>query len=121
VVCGFVAKRVLLAVEGKEALTRGSFAEHWLSKMGIPRRSRQIAHVIMSPAIGREVRENFGNAQIVFDKSSCGQPGGPGGWKKCDGKKRAKTPNARQLERTSLVVAQNPERWTAGEERALEH
>ena len=62
-----VAKRVLLAVEGKEADTWERFAEQLVKHNGHPKAITQIA-IDMSPAYRKGVRENFGNAQIVFDK-----------------------------------------------------
>lgn len=67
---GFVdleAKRVLLAVEGKDASVWERFAEQLLAPNGTSKAITQIA-IDMSPAYIKGVRDNFGNATISFDK-----------------------------------------------------
>ncbi len=67
---GFVdwqAKRVRLAVEGKDAGVWERFAAELGNHNGHPRAVRRVA-MDMSPAYQKGVRENLGNAQIVFDK-----------------------------------------------------
>jgi transposase len=61
------AKRVLLAVEGKDAGTWESFAAEMLKHNGHPKAVTQIA-IDMSPAYIKGVRENFANATVSFDK-----------------------------------------------------
>ena len=61
------AKRVLLAVEGKDATTWERFAEQLGRHNGHPKAITQVA-IDMSPAYIKGVKENFGNALIVFDK-----------------------------------------------------
>jgi len=58
---------VLLAVEGKEADTWDVLPRQLVKHNGHPKAITQIA-IDMSPAYRKGVRENFGNAQIVFDK-----------------------------------------------------
>lgn len=62
-----VAKRVLLAVEGKDASVWQGFAEQLLAHNGHPKAITQVA-IDMSAAYIKGVRENLGNAQVVFDK-----------------------------------------------------
>ena len=61
------AKRVLLAVEGKDAATWERFAVELGKHNGHPKAITMVA-IDMSPAYQKGVRENFGNAEIVFDK-----------------------------------------------------
>lgn len=61
------AKRVLLAVEGKDASTWERFAEQLVAHNGHPKAITQVA-IDMSPAYVKGVRENLGNAALVFDK-----------------------------------------------------
>jgi len=59
------AKRVLLAVEGKDASVWERFAAELGKHNGHPRAITMVA-IDMSPAYQKGVRENFWNAQIVF-------------------------------------------------------
>jgi transposase len=109
------ARRVLLAVEGKDAGVWERFAEELGQHNGHPRAVTMVA-IDMSPAYAKGVRENFGNAQIVFDKfhvvSQVVQAVDEVRRKEArvDAQARA------QLERTSWLWRKNPETWTAGEE-----
>lgn len=110
-----VAKRVLLAVEGKDATVWERFAEQLGRHNGHPKAITQIA-IDMSPAYQKGVRENFGNAQIVFDKfhvvTQVVQA-----VEEVRRKETRQAPLAReQLEQTSWLWRKNPERWTAGEQ-----
>jgi transposase len=60
-------KRVLFGVEGKDAATWEAFAQQLQAHNGHPKAITQIA-IDMSPAYIKGVRENFANAQLVFDK-----------------------------------------------------
>lgn len=109
-----VVKRVLLAVEGKDAGTWERFAEQLIKHNGHPKAITQIA-IDMSPAYQKGARENFGNAQVVFDKfhvvSQVVQA-----VEEVRRKEARQDAQAReQLERTSWLWRKNPERWTAGE------
>lgn len=109
-----MAKRVLLAVEGKDAETWERFAEQLLKHNGHPKAITQIA-IDMSPAYQKGARENFGNAQVVFDKfhvvSQVVQA-----VEEVRRKEARQDAQAReQLERTSWLWRKNPERWTEGE------
>ena len=109
-----MAKRVLLAVEGKDAETWERFADQLLKHNGHPKAITQIA-IDMSPAYQKGARENFGNAQVVFDKfhvvSQVVQA-----VEEVRRKEARQDAQAReQLERTSWLWRKNPERWTEGE------
>ena len=65
------------------------FSEQLLQHNGHPKAVTQIA-IDMSPAYEKGVRENFGNAQIVFDKFHVVTRSFKR-WKKCAAKKRGKT------------------------------
>lgn len=113
------AKRVLLAVEGKDAGTWERFAEQLGRHNGHPKAITQVA-IDMSPAYSKGVKENFGNAVIVYDKFHVvGQVSGA-----VDEVRRAE---ARQdvearahLEKTCWLWRKNPERWTEREEQRWE-
>ena len=62
-----VGKRVLFGVEGKDAPVWKAFAEELAAHNGHPKAISQVA-IDMSPAYIRGVKDNFGNAAIVFDK-----------------------------------------------------
>ncbi len=58
---------MIFATEGKDARVWEAFAEELLKHNGHPKAITQAA-IDMSPAYVKGVRENFGNAEIVFDK-----------------------------------------------------
>jgi transposase len=110
-----VAKRVLLAVEGKDATVWERFSEQLGKHNGHPKAITQIA-IDMSPAYQKGVRENFGNAQVVFDKfhvvSQVVQA-----VEEVRRKETRQDALAReQLAQTSWLWRKNPETWTAGEQ-----
>jgi len=109
------ARRVLLAVEGKDASVWERFAEALGSHNGHPKAIRQIA-IDMSPAYVKGVRENFGNAQIVFDKFHVVSQVVKAVDEVRRQEARTDAPARAQLERTSWLWRKNPEAWTAGEE-----
>ena len=61
------AKRVLLAVAGKDAGVWERFADELFAHNGHPKAIPQIA-IDMSPAYAKGVRENFAHATVVYDK-----------------------------------------------------
>jgi hypothetical protein len=61
------ARRVLLAVEGKDASVWERFAQELRAHNGHPKAITQVA-IDMSPAYTHGVKDNLGNAAIVFDK-----------------------------------------------------
>ena len=60
-------KRVLFGVEGKDAGVWKAFADELFAHNGHPKAVTQVA-IDMSAAYVKGVRENFGNARLVFDK-----------------------------------------------------
>ena len=108
------AKRVLLAVEGKDAGVWEQFAEQLLAHNGHPKAITQVA-IDMSPAYGKGVREHLGNATLVYDKyhvvSAVVQA--------VEEVRRAETRQDAQargdLEKTHWLWRKNPERWTERE------
>jgi len=108
------AKRVLLAVEGKDASAWERFAAELGNHNGHPRAITMVA-IDMSPAYQKGVRENFGNAQIVFDKFHVVSQV----VKAVDEvrRKEARTDDLarQQLEHSSWLWRKNPESWTVKE------
>ena len=110
------AKRVLLAVEGKDASVWERFAEQLLKHNGHPKAITQIA-IDMSPAYQKGARDNFGNAAVVFDKfhvvSQVSQA--------VEAVRRKETRQdalaREQLEKTCWLWRKNPENWTEREQR----
>ena len=60
-------KRFIFATEGNDAETFQRFADALYAHNGHPKAITQVA-IDMSPAYQKGVRENLGNAEIVFDK-----------------------------------------------------
>jgi transposase len=108
------AKRVLLAVEGKDAGVWEHFAEELLQHNGHPKAITQVA-IDMSPAYIRGVKDNFGNAALVYDKyhvvSQVTQAVEAVRHKEArqDGQAR------QQLEKTCWLWRKNPDNWTEKE------
>lgn len=109
------AKRVLLAVEGKDAGTWEQFAAQLVKHNGHPKAITQVA-IDMSPAYLKGVRENFGNAQVVFDKYQVVSQvvAAVEEVRRKEGRQDAQA--REQLERTSWMWRKNPETWTAAEQ-----
>jgi len=113
------AKRVLLAVEGKDAGVWKRFAEQLGRHNGHPKAIRQVA-IDMSPAYRKGVKENFGNAVIVYDKYHVVSQVGAA-VEEVRRKEARQDAGAREhLERTCWLWRKNPERWTSGEQRRWE-
>jgi transposase len=108
------AKRVLLAVEGKDAGVWERFAAELGNQNGHPRAITMVA-IDMSPAYQKGVRENFGNAQIVFDKFHVVSQGVKAVDEVRRKEARADTSARQQLERSSWLWRKNPETWTTKE------
>lgn len=113
------AKRVLLAVEGKDASVWERFAEQLLAHNGHPKAITQIA-IDMSPAYIKGVRDNFGNASISFDKfhviSQVTEA-----VEAVRRKEVRQDPHAREaLEKTCWLWRKNPEGWKASEQARWE-
>lgn len=104
------AKRVLLAVEGKDASVWERFAAELGKHNGHPRAITQIA-IDMSPAYKKGVAEHFGNAPVVFDKfhvvSQVNQAVDAVRRLEAHADSGART----QLEKTHWLWRKNPESW----------
>jgi transposase len=109
-----VEKRVLFGVEGKGAETWEAFAQELEAHNGHPKAITQAA-IDMSPAYVRGVKDNFGNAAIVFDKFHVIQAANQGVEKvrrleaQSDQQKRA------QLAKSQWIFRKNPENHTERE------
>jgi transposase len=110
-----VAKRVLLAVEGKDATVWERFSEQLGRHNGHPKAITQIA-IDMSPAYQKGVREHFGNARIVFDKFHVVTQVVQAVEEVRRKETRQDAVAREQLERTSWLWRKNPERWTEREQ-----
>jgi len=110
-----VAKRVLLAVEGNDATVWARFSEQLGQHNGHPKAITQIA-LDMSPAYQKGVRENFGNAVVVFDKFHVVTQVVQAVEEVRRKETRQDALAREQLERTSWLWRKNPERWTAKEQ-----
>ena len=108
------AKRVLLAVEGKDASVWERFADELGNHNGHPRAITMVA-IDMSPAYQKGVRENFGSAQIVFDKFHVVSQVVKAVDEVRRKEARADASARQQLERSSWLWRKNPETWTAKE------
>jgi transposase len=109
------AKRVLLAVEGKDAGVWEQFAAELGNHNGHPKAITMVA-IDMSPAYAKGVRENFANAQIVFDKFHVVSQVVKAVDEVRRKEVRVDAQAREQLERSSWLWRKNPETWTTGEE-----
>jgi transposase len=113
------AKRVLLAVEGKDAGVWERFAEQLVKHNGHPKAITQVA-IDMSPAYIKGVRENFGNAVVVYDKFHVVSQVTKA-VEEVRRKEARQDAGARaQLEKTSWLWRKNPDGWTTGEQARWE-
>lgn len=114
-----VQKRVIFATPGKDASTWERFAAELLRHNGHPKAITQVA-IDMSAAYAKGVRENFGNARIVYDKFHMVQ----NVVEACDKVRRTESrlnPESQErLERTRWLWRKNPENWTAKEAQRWE-
>jgi len=107
-------RRVLFATEGKDASAWEAFADELLKHNGHPKAITQAA-IDMSPAYIKGVKENLGNAQIVFDKfhvlADVNQA--------VDKVRRAESQSTASagaaLAKTRWLWRKNPENWTEKE------
>jgi transposase len=113
------AKRVLLAVEGKDASTWEGFAEQLGRHNGHPKAIRQVA-IDMSPAYVKGVRENFSNAAIVYDKFHVVSQVNAAVEEVRRKEVRQDAEAREHLEKTCWLWRKNPERWTEREEQRWE-
>jgi len=113
------AKRVLLATEGKDASVWERFAEQLLAHNGHPKAITQIA-IDMSPAFIKGVRDNFGNAALVFDKFHVVSQVNAA-VEAVRRKEVRQDPSAREaLEKTCWLWRKNPESWKDSEQARWE-
>ena len=108
------AKRVLLAVEGKDAGTWEHFAEQLLAHNGHPKAITQVA-IDMSPAYVKGVRENLGHATIVFDKFHVVSQVVEAVEEVRRKEVRQDAQAREELEKTGWLWRKNPEKWTERE------
>lgn len=114
-----VQKRVLFGTEGKDAGVWASFAQELQAHNGHPKAITQAA-IDMSPAFIRGVRDNFGNAEVVFDKFHVIQEATEG----VEAVRRLETQQdelkAQQLAKSQWIFRKNPETHTPREMERLE-
>ena len=112
-------KRVLLGVEGKDASVWEQFAQEMAAHNGHPKAVTQVA-IDMSPAYVRGVRDNFGNAELVFDKFHVIQEAN----EKVEAVRRLEAQQdelkREQLAKSQWIFRKNPESHTEGEVGRLE-
>jgi transposase len=111
-----VKKRVLFGTEGKDASVWERFAQELAAHNGHPKAVRQVA-IDMSPAFIKGVRENFGNAALVFDKFHVIQEANEGVERVRRLEARQEEWKAQQLAKSQWIFRKNPESHT---ERELE-
>ena len=113
------AKRVLLAVEGKDASVWERFAEQLFKHNGHPKAITQVA-IDMSPAYRKGVQDNFANATIVYDPFH-GVSQVTQAVEEVRRKETRADASAREhLEKTCWLWRKNPEGWTDQESRRWE-
>jgi transposase len=112
-------KRVLFGVEGKDAATWEAFAQELQAHNGHPKALTQVA-IDMSPAYIKGVRENFANAQMVFDKFHVIQEANAG----VEAVRRLESQQDEvtraQLAKSQWIFRKNPEGHTEKEAARLE-
>jgi transposase len=113
------AKRVLLAVAGKDAGTWERFAEQLVAHNGHPKAITQVA-IDMSPAYIRGVKDNLGNATIVFDKFHVVSQVVEAVEEVRRKEVRQDAQAREQLEKTCWLWRKNPEGWTEGQAQRWE-
>jgi transposase len=107
-------KRVLFGEEGKDAGVWEAFAQELDAHNGHPKAVTQVA-IDMSSAYQKGVRENFGNAAVVFDKFHVVQAANEG----VEAVRRLEaqeTPEKRQaLAKSQWIFRKNPDKHTEKE------
>src|SRR5512140_2100238 len=113
-----VDRRVLFGTEGKDASVWERFAQELQAHHGHPKAVTQVA-IDMSPAFIRGVKDNFGNAQLVFDKFHVIQEANEG----VEAVRRLETQQdelkAQQLAKSQWIFRKNPESHTEREVERL--
>ena len=113
------AKRVLLAVEGKDAGVWERFAQQLLAHNGHPKAITQVA-IDMSPAYIKGVREHLGNATIVYDKYHVVSAVVAAVEEVRRAETRHDAAARAALEQSHWLWRKNPERWTEAEAQRWE-
>ena len=113
------AKRVLLAVEGKDAGVWERFADELFQHNGHPKAITQIA-IDMSPAYAKGVRENFARATVVYDKFHVVSQVAKAVEEVRRKETRVDAAARGLLEKTCWLWRKNPESWTEQEGRRWE-
>lgn len=113
-----VNKRVLFGTEGKDASVWERFAQEMRAHNAHPKAVTQVA-IDMSPAFIKGVRDNFGNAQLVFDKFHVIAEANEG----VEAVRRLETQEdelkASQLAKSQWIFRKNPETHTQRETERL--
>ena len=104
------ARRVLLAVEGKDAGTWARFAGELDRHNGHPKAITQVA-IDMSPAYIKGVKEHFGNATVSFDKFHVVSQVNAAVEEVRRKETQADAVAREQLAQTSWLWRKNPETW----------
>jgi transposase len=114
-----VDKRVLFGTEGKDASVWGRFAEEMQAHNGHPKSVTQVA-IDMSPAYIKGVRENFGNAAVVFDKFHVIQEANEGVEQVRRLETQQDAAKKQQLAKSQWIFRKNPESHTDRELERIE-
>ena len=107
-------KQVLFGTEGKDAGVWERFAQEFEGHNGHPKSVTQVA-IDMSRAFIKGVRENFGNAQLVFDKFHVIQEANEGVERVRRLEAQQDEGKGRQLAKSQWIFRKNPEAHTEGE------
>jgi transposase len=108
------AKRVLLAVEGKDAGVWEHFVQELAKHNGHPKAITQVA-IDMSPAYIKGVRDHLGNAVVVYDKYHVVSQVTEAVEAVRRAEVRQDVQARAQLEKTCWLWRKNPEGWTERE------
>jgi len=108
------AKRVLLAVEGKDAGVWEHFVQELAKHNGHPKAITQVA-IDMSPAYIKGVRDHLGNAVVVYDKYHVVSQVTEAVEAVRRAEARQDVQTRAQLEKTCWLWRKNPEGWTERE------
>lgn len=104
-------KRVIFATEGKDAGAWESFVAEMQAHNAHPKQVTQAA-IDMSPAYIKGVKENLGNAEIVFDKFHVIAQVNEGVEKVRRVEAQASETARNLLSKTQWIWRKNPEHWT---------
>lgn len=110
-----IQRRVLFATEGKDAATWQAFVDELVKHNGHPKAIQQAA-IDMSPSYIRGVKDNLGNAAIVFDKFHVVSQVNEG----VEQVRRLEAQSQQSLAKTQWIWRKNPDHWTEKESRRWE-